>query len=207
VAASMSSNPEWEAIRAELLTMSREDQDVREELARDGSLSDGYHPRMEEIHRRNGERLKRIVNARGWPGVSRVGPEAAEAAWLIVQHGIAAPDLMRRGLAAVTEAVPRGEASPLHRAMLEDRIRSFEGRGQRFGTQFDWDAEGELSPLPLEDPAGVDARRGEIGLPPLAADLRRRREAIASSTERPPADWERRREMLEEWLRKVGWRR
>jgi hypothetical protein len=146
----MSSNPEWEAIRAELLTMSREDQDVREELARDGSLSDGYHPRMEEIHRRNGERLKRIVNARGWPGVSRVGPEAAEAAWLIVQHGIAAPDLMRRGLAA---------------------------------------------------------RRGEIGLPPLASDLRRRREAIASSTERPPADWERRREMLEEWLRKVGWRR
>jgi hypothetical protein len=90
--------------------------------------------------------------------------------------------------------------------MLEDRIRTFEGRGQRYGTQFDWDADGALSPLPLEDPEGVDARRGEIGLPPLAADLRRRREDIASSTERPPRDAERRRRVLEEWLRKVGWR-
>jgi Family of unknown function (DUF6624) len=204
---SVSSEPEWEAIRTELLAMSREDQDVREEFARDGSLYDGYHPRMEEIHRRNGERLKGIVKARGWPGVSRVGPDAAEAAWLILQHAIAQPELMRRGLSALEEAVPRGEASPLHRAMLEDRIRTFEGRGQRFGTQFDWAAEGELSPLPLEDPAGVDTRRAEIGLPPLADDLRRRREAIASSTERPPADWEKRRQTLEAWLRKVGWRR
>jgi len=59
----MSSHPEWEAIRSELLAMSREDRDVREELAREGSLPDGYHPRMAEIHRRNGERLKSIVNA------------------------------------------------------------------------------------------------------------------------------------------------
>lgn len=202
----MSSDPVWEAIRAELLAMSREDRDVREELERDGSLFDGYDPRMAEVHRKNGDRLKRIVNTRGWPGVSRVGAEAAEAAWLIVQHAIGQPDLMRRGLAALEEAVPRGAASPLHRAMLEDRIRTFEGRGQRFGTQFDWDAEGELSPLPLEDPASVDARRGEIGLPPLAADLHCRKEAMASSTERPPADREKRRQTLEAWLRKVGWR-
>ena len=90
--------------------------------------------------------------------------------------------------------------------MLEDRIRSFEGRPQRYGTQFDWDEQGRLSPLPLEDPAGVDARRRTIGLGALAHDLRRRRKAIPRGLERPPADWAARRRDMAEWLRQVGWR-
>jgi hypothetical protein len=41
----------------------------------------------------------------------------------------------------------RGDAPALQAAMLEDRIRAFEGRPQRYGTQFDWDANGEPSPV------------------------------------------------------------
>src|SRR5438034_7122772 len=98
---------------------------------------------------------------------------------------------MRRGLTLLRGGVSEGEVSPLEVAMLEDRIRTFEGRPQRYGTQFDWDEHGRLSPLPLEDPAGVDARRRAIGLGPLAQDLWRRRWAMAHVRwrERPPADW------------------
>jgi hypothetical protein len=199
--------PNWSAIRGELLAMAREDREVREELARDGSLFDGYHPRMEEVHRRNGASLRALLIAHGWPGVSRVGEEAAEAAWLILQHAVGDPALMRRGLDALTDAVERGEAPARHRAMLEDRIRVFEGLRQRYGTQFDWDEAGRLSPLPLEEPEAVDARRREIGLPPLAADIRRRREAMAASSERPPQNPAKRRRDYEDWLRRVGWRR
>jgi hypothetical protein len=98
------------------------------------------------------------------------------------------------------------ELSSLEVAMLEDRIRAFEGRPQRYGTQFDWDEQGRLSPLPLEDPAGVDARRRMVGLGPLAHDLRRRRKAIARRPERPSADWAARQREMAEWLRQVGWR-
>jgi hypothetical protein len=99
-----------------------------------------------------------------------------------------------------------GDVPALYPAMLEDRIRCFEGRPQRFGTQFDWDAEGRMSPLPLEDPDQVDRRRNEIGLKPLGQDLRERREALARSTESPPADWAARRHEMEAWCKRVGWR-
>ena len=41
--------PTWGDIRSELLAMAREDHRVRTELAADGSLFDGYHPRMRAV--------------------------------------------------------------------------------------------------------------------------------------------------------------
>jgi hypothetical protein len=90
--------------------------------------------------------------------------------------------------------------------MLEDRIRTFEGRPLRYGTQFDWDADGELSPLPIEDPGGLDDRRRQLGLATLADELVARRRAMAQSPERPPLDWVARQREMEAWLRAVGWR-
>ena len=199
---------EWSEIRAELLAMRREDEALREELARDGSLfdSEGYHPRMEEIHRRNASRLAAILDQDGWPGRSRVGEDGAAAAWLVLQHAIGDPALMRRGLALLEAAAARGDASAQHVAMLEDRVRVLEGRPQRYATQFDWDESGELSPLPIEEPARVDERRRRMGLPPLEPDLRRRREEALRGPEHPPADWDARNRRLEAWLREVGWR-
>ena len=199
---------DWDAIRAELLEIARGDLTLREDLARDGSLFQGYHPRMEALHQRNAARLAALIDAHGWPGRSRVGEEGAQAAWLILQHAIGNPPLMRRGLTLLQGGVSEGEVSPLEVAMLEDRIRTFEGRPQRYGTQFDWDEHGHLSPLPLEDPAGVDARRRAIGLGSLAKDLWRRRWAVARGRwpERPPAHWAVRQREMETWLRQVGWR-
>jgi hypothetical protein len=39
-----------ESLRAEPLGMAQEDSRVRSELATDGSLFDGYHPTMQEVH-------------------------------------------------------------------------------------------------------------------------------------------------------------
>ena len=49
----------------------REDHRVRAELAADGSLFDGYHPRMRAVHEANAERLAAILSERGWPGEPR----------------------------------------------------------------------------------------------------------------------------------------
>jgi hypothetical protein len=94
----------------------------------------------------------------------------------------------------------------LHAAMLEDRIRVFEGRPQLYGTQFDWDSTGQLSPLPIEDPSEVEARRRTLGLKPLEQQVNDVRAAAAREGERPPADWATRQREVEAWYRQVGWR-
>ena len=194
------------ALRGELLAMAEEDQRVRAELAADGSLSEGYHPKMQAVHDRNAARLTEVIGRHGWPGRGLVGDDAARAAWLVLQHAIGHPDLQRKGLVLLREAVARGDVPAVEAAMLEDRIAFFEGRPQRYGTQFGWDEDGELNPLPIEDEATVDERRRSVGLGPLAEDMRRKRAEAARSLERPPHDWAGRQRQFEAWARSVGWR-
>ncbi len=197
---------EWNSIRQELLALAEEDLRVRRELAADGSLFEGYHPRMRAIHDAHARRLGEILDSLGWPGVSQVGSKGAEAAWLIVQHAIAQPAFQRRALELIRAAVRRGDATAIMAATLDDRVRTLEGRLQRYGTQFDWDAAGQLSPIPIEDPSGVDARRQEIGLAPLDDAVRTLRTAAEREGERPPDNWIARRKQMEAWCHEVGWR-
>ncbi len=70
-------------LRDELVAMDDHDQAVRAELAACGSLFNGYHPRMESVHRTNAARLRIIIAEYGWPGVLLVGERGASAAWRI----------------------------------------------------------------------------------------------------------------------------
>jgi hypothetical protein len=194
------------ALRQELLDMAAEDQRARAGLAAEGSLYDGYPARLELVHRRNATRLTAIIENYGWPGRSMVGSDGAHAAWLLAQHAICNPVLQRRALLLLRTAAAQGEASLLDVAMLEDRVRVCEGRSQRYGTLFDWDAGGEMSPLPIEDADHVDERRRAVGLGSLADDVRRRREHVCRTGEKPPADWSARQEEIAQWYRSRGWR-
>ena len=195
-----------ETLRDELLEMARLDRTVRAELAASGELFDaGYEPRMARVHERNARRLHRIIESVGWPGTDLVGPDGAEAAWLVLQHAIAEPGLLRRVLPLLQAAAREGRASPRHAAMLEDRIRFFEGRPQRYGTQFDWDAEGKLSPGEVEDPQRLDERRLSVGLPPLAEQMEEARLRADVEGDRPPADHQAHARAREEWAAAVGW--
>ncbi|MCA9709056.1 MAG: hypothetical protein KDK70_24640, partial [Myxococcales bacterium] len=154
------------SIAAELLELRARDLCTREELARTGELFGGYHPRMAAVHRANAERLRAIVAALGWPTAARVGIEASEAAWLVLQHAIGEPTLQRSMLEVLRDEARRGRVPPWQVAMLEDRVRAFEGRAQRYGTQLDWDERGQLAPWPVvEDVEVVDRRRAKVGLP------------------------------------------
>jgi hypothetical protein len=198
--------PRDESLRLELLAMVQADQQVREELALDGSLYEDYHPRMEEIHNRNAARLQEIIQAFGWPAISVAGKDGAEAAWLVAQHAISHPDLQRKVLRLLKKLAP-DEREPWQLAYLEDRIRSLEGRLQLYGTQFDWDENGFLSPYPaIENPDNCEKRRQEAGLRPLGEAIRYQREVTSVSNEKPPKNLAERRKKMEEWARSVGWR-
>jgi hypothetical protein len=192
-------------LRDRLLAMEAADRRRRAELLAQGLLGDGYHPQMEAVHRQNAAALAAIIEEHGWPGRTLVGEEGAHSAWFVLQHSIGNPSLQRRGLALLREAAEKGEIPILQVAYLEDRIRFFEGRPQLYGTQFDWDENGELSPHPIENPAGVDLRRASVGLGPLAERIRQLREEAARSGERPPADWAEQQRKSQDWARSVGW--
>lgn len=190
-------------LRVELLEMKEEDLRVRAELARDGSLFDGYHPRMEAVHRRNAARLREIIDARGWPGKGVAGEDGAKAAWLIAQHAIGEPDFQRRSLESLRAAAETGDVDPWQVAFLEDRIRMFEGRPQRYGTQYDIGDDGRPVPYEIEAPEQVDELRLSVGLEPLADRLNR-----AEWEEPPSAETKARRAReYDDWLKRVGWRK
>ncbi len=187
--------------------MARLDDKTRTELADTGELfKAGYEPRMARVHKRNARRLRRIIQSVGWPGTDLVGPDGAKAAWLVLQHAIAEPELVRRTLPLLEAAVRAGAADPAHAAFLEDRIRFFEGRPQRYGTQLDWDADGNLSPGEVEEPERLDDRRLAAGLPSLSKQTEEARNRAMAKGERAPVDHKAHLSARDEWARRVGWR-
>ena len=178
-----------------------EDRRIREQLAADGSLWDGYDPKLEAVHRRNAARLAEIIGEFGWPSSSVVGEDGAEAAWLVAQHAIGEPDFQRRCLRALQRAAESGTVPAWQPAMLEDRIRVFEGRPQLYGTQLEPNDDGTPRPYMIENPDGVDLRRSAVGFEPLG-------ERLAREPPMPmPRDRARFEREYQEWLVRVGWRR
>ena len=189
-------------LKQRLLDMAEQDARVRAELVATGELFLGYEPRMAEIHNRNAQALQAIIEQFGWPGKSLVGEEGARAAWFILQHAIGQPDFQRRCLPLLRDAVARQEADPATVAYLEDRICFFERRPQRYGTQFDWDEHGQMSPWTIENPAQVDERRQIVGLGPLAVRIAQARQEASGAI---PPDYQARQKKMRVWAKSVGW--
>lgn len=184
--------------------MAENDLSVRQELVTDGSLSShGYHSRMEAVHRSNASRLATIIEQHGWPGESLVGADGARAAWLIAQHAIGNPPFMRQCHSLLKQAASRNDAPQWQAAMLEDRIRMYEGRPQVYGTQFQPDKDGVFIPYIIENPESVNDRRRAVGLGTLEERMAEMREQSAQEKlSLPPG----REAQYERWLHSVGWR-
>lgn len=154
--------------------MQHEDQKILQELIDSGELGTvDYHPRIKEVHERNNKRIKQLIEQQGWPRISVVGKDAAEAAWLIVQHAVLDTAFMELCLALLQEAVERGEAEGSHFAYLQDRVLTMSGRPQIYGTQHDINENGTAFPLPIENPVEVDILRRKMGLDTIAEATKR----------------------------------
>ncbi len=187
----------------ELIRMKQHDLEVRQRLLDAGKLQEGYAPEMEAVHLRHSRRLEEILAETGYPSIRKVGREASEAAWFLIQHSISRPDFMRRML-ALLRSLPPEEIDAKQTACLEDRIRMYEGKKQLYGTQFDWDEEGRLSPVPCDDLRRVAERREKLGFPPLEQQIDRMRR---EQTFFPDRQWLRRHHARAlAWLEKTGWR-
>jgi hypothetical protein len=164
-----------EPLRATLLQMARDDQEsIRLSAANpERELTQAETTRISEMIRKNGELIRGIVQAHGWPGRSLVGDDGASAAWLVVQHMDYDTDFQRSCLDLMQEAFAAGEVRPRDFAYLTDRVLSHEGKRQMYGTQ----GSGVTSPA---DEARVDANRAAIGLPPWRIAVAQRQKDYAN---------------------------
>jgi len=181
----------------QLLTLARADQDARAAWlawahahpdAR--AIPDEVSAPVHEADARARAYLLELVSRGVWPCASDVGPEAAHAAWLLVQHADDDPALQEAALELMDALVPLGEADPADHALLLDRVRIAQGRPQVYGTQ--WQSlsiDGVLHfgpATPIEDPARVDVRRAAAGLPNVAEYVANLREVYGIPEGTPP---------------------
>ncbi|HTS05674.1 MAG TPA: DUF6624 domain-containing protein [Candidatus Eisenbacteria bacterium] len=191
-----------ESLRDELLAMRAEDLRVRQELLDAGELGGAYVPRMEAIHIKNAVRLRQVISEHGWPAEDIAGKDGAEAAWIITQHAIGEPDFQKDVLRLLNKCAAAGRIPAWHAAYLEDRIAMYEGRPQRYGSQwFDDPRDGRARPWKLSNPERVDEFRASVGLPPLhpipepGPDLPAEQQETIQNNQR----W------WQEWLSSKGW--
>lgn len=178
----------------ELIHLAEYDLAVRERLAGEGKLADGYHPEMESVHKANAQRLREIISEIGFPTISKVGQKASDAAWLIIQHSIGEPEFMKKCYAMMEENYH--DINPKNKAYLYDRIQVFQGKPQKYGTQL---TAGGL-PFPVEDKENLNGEREKVNLPPLSG---KEIHQIPNPEEIPEIDNRDRGYIL--WRKKVGW--
>jgi hypothetical protein len=189
-----------ESLQKALLDMEANDKALHAELAAAGEINESFHPRVEELHRVHSSRLRQMIAVFGWPGRSLVGEPGARASWRIAMHSYAEPAFMRLCRDHIDRATLSNDAPRWQFALLDDRIRVFEGKPQRYGTQLRQGA-GGIEPYPLEDESRVNSMRMQAGLPPLARFL-----AQARTQPPVPAAIVEARESAElEFRRYAGW--
>lgn len=152
-------------LRNELLARMEEEQNLRRDsINSPDDIQLIMH--MLEVDTQNSMWLDEMIEQHGWPTRSLVGEEAAQAAFLIVQHSPAL-EFQKKCLQLLEQAVQENEADPISLAYLTDRIRISEGKPQRYGTQGQTSPDGSITPFPIEDEEQVDERRKAIGLEPV----------------------------------------
>lgn len=133
----------------------------------------------------NLKEVEGIINDYGWLGPGKIGGQASQAMFLVIQH--ADLEIQKKYLPVIREAADKGETSKSNFALLEDRIAIREGKEQLYGSQV-W-----IDPVTnkyyvdlLSDPDNVDERRAEVGLPPMGVYLKQ-----AFDMEWDPEDYKR----------------
>lgn len=149
-----------ESTRAELLERAKRDQAMRLETLKHPFKWDGH------LAKTNAKYLKQLVEQDGWPTISGVGSDAAQAAWLLVQHADHDIEFQERCL-TLMQNLPEAEVRPQNIAALTDRIRINRNLPQLYGTQFQGEGK-KFGPYPIEDEARLDERRRQFGLESFA---------------------------------------
>jgi hypothetical protein len=122
------------------------------------------------MHQRDKENLtlvKSLIAKHGWLSPQKVGIDASQALFLVIQHADLATQ--ENYLPLIRAAEKKGEILSSNLAILEDRINMRKGLKQVYGSQgFPDKQTGRMYIYPVVDPDQLDKRRAAVGLVPMA---------------------------------------
>ena len=165
-------DPTQPQLRQQLLDMVKSDQAARDAWTKVG-LKTGQGGQVElertlAVDAGNLKKLRPIIERQGFPTPAQVGMDGVDAAFLLVQHADADPAFQLQVLPQLEALYKQGFVSGQDVAMLTDRTLRAQGKPQRYGTQYiSDDRHPEMKLQPVEDFAGLDARRASMGMPSL----------------------------------------
>lgn len=147
--------------------MAQEDQSARRAFHNQSLTTaeeDSLSRRMHEVDLANVAKLKRLIDTLGFPTWERVCSYGSHDAWLIAQH--APMQYQYEFTRQFRQAVADTNADPYYLAYLEDRLRTWRGLPQLYGTQFMSNATNNKTVwnCPIADKKNVDYRREEMHL-------------------------------------------
>jgi len=107
-----------------------------------------------------------IIDQYGWLSPQKVGMNASQALFLVIQHADLATQ--KKYLSMIRAAENNGEILSSNLALLEDRINMREGKKQIYGSQSFTDTHtGKLYFYPIAEPDHLEERRKSMGLIPM----------------------------------------
>ena len=118
-----------------------------------------YAKQWNDLHRRNTEALKVMIEEWGWPSISGFGHQADDQAWLLVQNS---DDLVFQAkvLKLLEEALANKDTNPRNFAFLWDHVHYLKKGVQRYGTQGHCNSKTkQWEPYKLDDSDDIDALR------------------------------------------------
>lgn len=164
------SHPTLPALRAELMRLGSMDQEARREPAGgfEGGDEKAFIKRMSDTDAYTLPRVRAIFDRYGIPSPMQVGRSGTHAAFLLIQHAINDPALMRGAVAQAKQLTNRGQLPGIDYALLSDRVDCvLDHRPQQFGTQGSRDPK---SYCPIADPEHVNRRRAALHMSPLTKE-------------------------------------
>lgn len=172
----------YDSLRIELEKMHNEDQEIRRILVDSiGFNSPGSGPyikKMLDIDNENQRKIKLILDKYGWIERSKIGKTAADAIFFTIQH--ADMELMDKWFPEFKRSADKGEANPIHCAMMEDRLLMWKGKKQVYGTQASdgFRPDKKMAIWPIEDVNNVNERRQKIGFTTTVEEDAKKMEAL-----------------------------
>lgn len=180
----------YSLMRQDLQRIYEQDQQIRKSIIKVGMESDEAVPlfkQMRVLDSVNQVYVRQVLTTSGWPARSQVGEQAASTIFLVVQHSNRA--LIAQQLPALRKLVKQGEASRTDAAMMEDRLRMFSGKKQRYGSQTaDWvRKDGKLVVWPIQRPSRVNHYRLKLGFSTTVEQNAAQLGALYNPNERLPS--------------------
>jgi hypothetical protein len=113
------------------------------------------------------------VAENGYPTIKMVGKESSNHFFYLVQHADADLEFQAQMLGFLKKEVKKGNVKGSDFAYLTDRVLLGQGKPQLFGSQLEYNSQGNALSRNLTKPQKVNQRRHKYGMETLEAYLKR----------------------------------